>query len=706
MRGSALPYHGTHSRLRYVPAVFLFVDILNGAVVTGFVPPYQSAALTTAHAAHSLSPAEARRAYPVHLRAVVTYYDPYIDPRHTALFVHDATGAIFVLLSSPLPFPVSTGMLVDVAGVTASGDFAPIIDKASVRVIGAFHLPRTAPRVSLTQLLTGTYDGQWVEVEGIVHSVQKFGSNANLDIAVADGSLIATTLTEQGKDYSRLVDAKVRIHANAAPVFNRNLQMTGVRLFFPDLGEVSIEEPAVAEPYALPLLPIDGLLRYTANIAVRHREHVRGRVSLQWPGRSLCIQDTGHGLCVQTSQTTSLAPGELADIAGFPAVGGLTPTLTHAVFRSAGRAQPVPATSVTAEQALHGEQDARLVRIEGKLIGNDRAAQDPTMVLSAGKFLFQVVLPERSAIRANPAWEEGSTLQITGICSVQLAAPEAIREGFSIPASFRILLRSAADVVVLQRPSWWSAAHLLPVLAVVLAVTLGVLGWVVVLRHRIARQTAVIREQSATFRRLSLQDGLTGIANRRRFDESLETEFAKASRTMTPVSLLIVDIDHFKSLNDRYGHQHGDECLVRVAHALASASLTATTDLLARYGGEEFGVILPGCDEPGAVTRAERMRVAVLDLSIANAASPFDECLSISIGAATMVPVSGTPTASLIQMADRALYQSKQQGRNRTTSIRAECGACGPPYTESPLRAIALNKTQHPAVGYSLGHER
>lgn len=665
LRGRRCPSH-------ILPSILLAAGMANGTLLIAQIPRGPLPTLTTARAAHDLSLEEAARAYPVHLRAVVTYYDPYIDARHVALFVHDSTGAVFAAVLSAPPTPIHPGTLVEVTGVSASADYAPIVDKATVRVIGESRVPEEATRVSLTQLLTGEYDGQWVEIEGVVHAVQEAGKNVNLEIAMGDGLLSTTTLKERGADYFRLVDAKVRIHGNAAPVFNGKLQMTGVRVLFPDLEQVRLEEPAFTHPFALPVLTVNQLLRYTPNIAFRHRVHVRGRVTLQWPGRSLCIQDATSGLCVQTAQTTRLAQGELTDVAGFAAISGLTATLTDAMFRPAGREQPLNASFITAEQGLRGDQDAKLVQIEGKLIGKDRSAKDPTMVLSSGKFLFQLVLPDLSWGNPMPVWEEGSTLRVTGICSVHVEATEFTGGGLAVPSSFRILLRSPQDVVIMHRPSWWTAAHLLSVLAVVFAITLCVLGWVAVLRHRIAEQTTVIREQNAALTDLSFRDGLTGIANRRKFDATLEAEFNRAARSLKPISLLIADIDHFKALNDEYGHQYGDECLVRIAHALASASLR-DTDLVARYGGEEFAVILPECDEMGARSIAERMRALVFDLAVAQNESLCSPHFSISVGAATINPASGISPASLIGMADWALYQSKLRGRNRTTSANRGC---------------------------------
>ncbi len=620
--------------------------------------------LTTAREAHSIPLEEAAHGYPVRLRVVVTYYDPFIDERHAALFTHDATGAVFVSLASPLPAFLEPGTLVEVSGVSATGDFAPIVDRATVRVIGPSHLPAKAEPATMSKLLTGAFDGQWVEVEGIVHSVWESGKNENLEIALSDGLLTATTIKEAGVDYSRLIDSRIRLHGNQAPVFNRHLQLTGARLLFPDMRQVQILE-ASGHPFALPALAVDHVLRFTPNLTFTHRVRVRGRVSLQWPARSLCVEDRGQGLCVQTSQDTKLAPGREVDLVGFPSPGGLTPTLTDATFRAVGPGQPVTATRITAGQGLQGDYDSKLVSIQGKLIGKDRDSKDPTMVLAAGNRLFSVVLPEGSVEPETPAWDEGATLKIIGICSVRIE-PKAVTAGYARPLSFRILARSRADVQVLHNPSWWTARHMTPLLAIVLGVAICVLIWAAILRHRVAAQTAIIRRQNATLTELSFQDSLTHLANRRRFDEALDSEFRQAAKMGKPVSLLMMDIDHFKALNDEYGHQQGDDCLARVAAALVAASLR-NTDLVARYGGEEFAVILPGCHQEDALAIAERMRAAVTALCIANVRSPLNRCLTISVGAATLLPGAGMPSASLLALADRALYQSKVLGRNRTT---------------------------------------
>ena len=455
--------------------------------------------LTTARRVHNLSPEKAGSHYPVRLLAVVTYYDPYIDPRHGALFVHDSTGAIFVAVSARPILPIHAGSLVELTGVSDPGDFGPLIAQPHVRVVGESDVPAEAPRVSLARLLTGVEDAQWVEVEGLVHSVVASGSNVTIGMVISDGPLTAITVKENGVDYSKLVDAKVRIRGNAGALSTPTHQIVGFRVMFPSWDEVKIEVPAPTDPFAEPVRAVNSLLRFAPDIDFVHRAHIRGQVTLAWPGRALCLQDASQGICVQTAETTPVAEGSLVDVAGFPVVGDYTPTMTDATFKPLGGGQPIAAKPVTAEQAFGGGYDAALVQIEGRLIGWDRATEDPTLVLSSGDFLFSVVLPGVSGgSRANSLlqWRDGSKLLVTGICSVQVDTRRTMaQEGLARPKSFRILLRSPKDVVVIESPSWWTAGHALLALSLAFVVTLTVLIWVVVLRHRVERQTAIIRCQ-------------------------------------------------------------------------------------------------------------------------------------------------------------------------------------------------------------------
>ena len=170
------------------------------------------------------------------------------------------------------------------------------------------------------------------------------------------------------------------------------------------------------------------------------------------------------------------------------------------------------------------------------------------------------------------------------------------------------------------------------------------------------------KRAQAALERLARHDGLTGLANRRCFDDTLRAEWERAQRQHLPLSLLMVDVDNFKQYNDSHGHMKGDDCLRRVAGAVSAEM--RSNDLVARYGGEEFAVILPNQSLKGAAVVAERIRLRVERLQLPR--SQHEELhVTVSIGAATALPGAGTELAQLIHTADSALYRAKHLGRNR-----------------------------------------
>jgi len=172
-----------------------------------------------------------------------------------------------------------------------------------------------------------------------------------------------------------------------------------------------------------------------------------------------------------------------------------------------------------------------------------------------------------------------------------------------------------------------------------------------------------LKRQRDLLMNISLSDGLTGISNRRRFDELLELEWKRAVRSGTMLSLLMIDIDCFKQYNDTYGHVSGDECLKKVAQALCQ-TLKRPFDLMARYGGEEFGCILPETDAAGAVHVAEVLREKVESLKIPHDCSQVAPYVTVSVGVASMVPSLSMSFITLVEEADAALYKAKAGGRN------------------------------------------
>lgn len=182
---------------------------------------------------------------------------------------------------------------------------------------------------------------------------------------------------------------------------------------------------------------------------------------------------------------------------------------------------------------------------------------------------------------------------------------------------------------------------------------------------------ARLEAQNAELARMSAIDGLTGLANRRRFDEMLDAELRRALRENTELSLIMTDVDHFKHYNDRYGHVGGDSCLRRIADAMRD-SVKRPGDLVARYGGEEFGIVLPNTVSRGAAQLAETIRLAVADLGLEHEASDVAPHVTLSLGIASVLPGAKSTASELIERADGALYAAKRGGRNRSVTAAAD----------------------------------
>jgi diguanylate cyclase (GGDEF)-like protein len=203
-----------------------------------------------------------------------------------------------------------------------------------------------------------------------------------------------------------------------------------------------------------------------------------------------------------------------------------------------------------------------------------------------------------------------------------------------------------------------------PVSEVVLGAKVRAMQRLVQMRYSLVVLSSRLDEANRELQRLSSVDGLTGIPNRRNFDDSLEREWRRCKRGNLPFTVCIADVDHFKQFNDTYGHQAGDDCLRSVAQALAG-QVHRPGDLVARYGGEEFGVILPETDLGGAISLAEGMRHAVEALAIPHMNSSVAPVVTLSIGVASMRTGGEAQAELLLRAADRALYAAKRSGRNR-----------------------------------------
>ena len=239
---------------------------------------------------------------------------------------------------------------------------------------------------------------------------------------------------------------------------------------------------------------------------------------------------------------------------------------------------------------------------------------------------------------------------------VRLGSYQRVR-GFDLVV---IVGREKAEVLEV----WWqeTRTHFIWLVA-----TLVVIVWLGLrLTRQIADRLQAERRLAAAndeLVRINLTDALTGIANRRGFDQALLHEWSRASRSGTQMALLMIDVDSFKSFNDVYGHPEGDLCLQTIATVLEQA-VRRPGDVTARYGGEEFSAILPDTDEHGAVVVATNIRETLARLAI-NHVGAAAGCVTVSIGIAVLAPSNDVSPTVLLKLADARLYQAKEEGRDR-----------------------------------------
>jgi signal transduction histidine kinase/ActR/RegA family two-component response regulator len=278
-------------------------------------------------------------------------------------------------------------------------------------------------------------------------------------------------------------DSRVQAQGVCATLFNARRQIVGIQIYVPSPEFVRALEPS-PDPAALRLQPIDGLLRFSFGDSLGHRTRIRGVVTLASPSGPSYVEDSGAGVKVVNHARIDIRTGDVVDVLGFGHSGSFSPEMRDAQISLVARGSAPPPSSITADEALEGTYDSRLVTIDAALVDQLRGSSQNGVMLQVGGKLFNATL-DRGRI---PPLDRGSIVRVTGVCSIVAEANLAYR----IPKSFSILLRSAGDIVVVRSAPWWNPRRLLAVLGSMAASLLAVLSWVIVLRRRVALQTAVI----------------------------------------------------------------------------------------------------------------------------------------------------------------------------------------------------------------------
>ncbi len=463
-------------RLNHLKKI-LWLSVLFGLTVSGWA---QSAALTNAIQVRSLTAAQASKAVPVNLRGIVLAD----SAGGSALVVQDGAEAIYATGPSSQVSKFHRGDLVEISGVTDPGGFAPIVLIRSCKKTGTASLPEPR-RVSFDDLTRKLYDAQYVEITGIVRSSEPAAdtNDVRTKMVIETGGERLPLRIHARLATNSLVDAEVCVRGICFCRHTASRQFLTPVLDVPRGVELQIEKLPQENSWDTPLISVADLMRFSPERDYGHRVRVHGIVTSQQTGGALWLRDGNHGLCVLSGQNTRLQPGDEVDVLGFPSRGDYSPLIEDAVFKIFSTANPpTPVLVTNLVAAVH--QDAGLIQLEAKLNAR-RAVQDgwaltldwQGKIIEAQIFLTNGTLPP-------PDWLPGSRVRVAGICSAAPAPASTALSGVWEPDSFNLLLRSPADLTVLEPPPWWTPGHLILVLGAAFGCLLVVSGVLALLARR------------------------------------------------------------------------------------------------------------------------------------------------------------------------------------------------------------------------------
>ena len=442
----------------------------------------------------SLSAEQASQGIEVYVKGVVTTAEPDWNGQ---FYVQDSSGGIFVNnLDGHHPEP---GDQVEVSGISGLGPFAPIIIRPHWTKTGTAPLP-TAKPVTVEQLMAGVEACQRVEISGTVRAVQILNSRLAIDLASGGYRVHILTKIPPGIDPQSLVAAKVRVRGTAVTKFNASLrQFISVSVYVPDLADFIVEKSELKNPLNEPVIPLNSIAQYSRNLHPGNRVHVKGTVIYQRPGIDLFLEDETGGLQLETSQPDTFDPGEVVEAVGFPEVENFLPILKDAYVRETGEPseeiQPQTATIRGIQAGLH---HADFISIKGKVInrivrevpihGTKPSQIEIVLMLQSTNSVFTAELAtaqKNSDLLSIPI---GSVVEVSGVCLTEIGDDGKV-------ASFKILLPTARDIRVMQRPSWFTAQHLLICFAAVFSILFVISSWAIMVARKNSALNILIREK-------------------------------------------------------------------------------------------------------------------------------------------------------------------------------------------------------------------
>jgi signal transduction histidine kinase/CheY-like chemotaxis protein len=437
--------------------------------------------LTSAAAVHGLSREEAWRGRPVSLEGVITFYKPETQ---TAFFA-DRSAGIYVNVHRVGALRAQAGDHVLLSGISGPGDFAPVVERPSVKVLGRAPLPEPS-RLNPEDIFMGRADSQWVELEGIVQNTAPDGGYAAAQVAW--GPHRYRIRMGEGTIPASWIDARIRVRGACGTIFNSNRQVLGIQLFVPTPDQITVVEAPHAGAFETAIQPIHDLLQFSPSASPGHRVHIRGTVLAAVPHGSLWLRDTTGSVIVRDYGDIDLAPGNVVELAGFASPGMFSPQIQESLIKKVALGPAPLPMAISPEEALTGNHDAQLVQIDARLLDQFTNGEERVLVVRTGRSTFTARGNNRL-----PYFETGTVLRLTGICSV---TAQRFR-GVAVPRRFELSLRSPADAAVLRAAPYLTPKRTFQALAITLVAIAAIFCWVLVLRRRVRKQTAIIEQKLA-----------------------------------------------------------------------------------------------------------------------------------------------------------------------------------------------------------------
>ena len=476
-----------------IASLILFITTISWHRATAADAPLEE--LRTAEQIRRLSAQQADLRQPVRLRGVVTFFDESIRLKSYRFIQDDTAGIYFYVDGSTNNPPLRAGQLVEMEGETGSGSFAPVVTSHRIRILGEAKLPEAKP-VSFEELESGQEDSQFVEISGVIRAIrfEEQGSYYVIDLATGQGRLTLQAKQLPVARSEQLVDSTVRAKGVCITHFNTQRQLFDISILIPLPEDLVIERQAPSDPLAIPEQPIKSVMQFTWGSTYGHRVKVTGTVTLHYANK-MYIQDETNGLCVETRQTNYVPVGDQIEVLGFPAKGEYAPLLENSLYLWRAPGPPLKPDLVTPDEALNGNYDCRLVQISAILIDRAQHSKEPFLVLQANGFVFHAYLRSQGQNQDFGPLQNGSKVSVTGVCVIDDLGEDWHYGPDWRAASFRLLLRSPEDVVVLELPPWWTLPRLFWAIGILCAIVLTAFGWVVLLRRRVHQQTQIIEDK-------------------------------------------------------------------------------------------------------------------------------------------------------------------------------------------------------------------